>query len=255
MLNFATDPLVSLCSGKKTRNRLPTAGFQGGTRNLAGSKAATFKSICAGAVAMSSAPLTMPASLSASRRMRCLLMPTRSCVPSRRRREPFPSFSLAPRRRSKTDTLRASRGLAGTSRFYPVRAVDSWQVADDSQGDFARSRARRALMNPRQRLPPVTSFVHNESEIEASLAALGQQSNSGLIVAPEAITTAKWEFLVALVALSPAGDLWSAPIPCQRRLDLLPSRHSRHRAACRRPHPARRKPAICRFNNRPSSSL
>jgi putative ABC transport system substrate-binding protein len=26
MLNFATDPLVSLCSGKK-RNRLPTAGF------------------------------------------------------------------------------------------------------------------------------------------------------------------------------------------------------------------------------------
>jgi putative ABC transport system substrate-binding protein len=46
----------------------------------------------------------------------------------------------------------------------------------------------------------VTTFVHNESEIEASLAALGQQSKSGLIVAPEAFTTAKRELLVALAA-------------------------------------------------------
>ena len=47
---------------------------------------------------------------------------------------------------------------------------------------------------------PITSFVHNESEIEASLAALGRQSTSGLIVAPEAFTTAKREILVALAA-------------------------------------------------------
>ncbi len=47
---------------------------------------------------------------------------------------------------------------------------------------------------------PITSFVHNESEIAASLAALGRQPNSGLIVAPEAFTTANRELLIALAA-------------------------------------------------------
>jgi len=46
----------------------------------------------------------------------------------------------------------------------------------------------------------ITSFVHDEREIESSLAALGQQSNNALIVAPEAFTTANRELLIALAA-------------------------------------------------------
>jgi putative tryptophan/tyrosine transport system substrate-binding protein len=45
---------------------------------------------------------------------------------------------------------------------------------------------------------PITRFVHNAGEIEAALVALGQEPNSGLIVAPEAFTTAHRELFIAL---------------------------------------------------------
>ena len=45
-----------------------------------------------------------------------------------------------------------------------------------------------------------TSFVHSASEVETAIAALGQQPNSGLIVAPEAFTTNNREVIIALAA-------------------------------------------------------
>jgi putative tryptophan/tyrosine transport system substrate-binding protein len=45
---------------------------------------------------------------------------------------------------------------------------------------------------------PVTRFVHSAADIEAALAALGQQPNSGLIVAPETFTTTNRELFITL---------------------------------------------------------
>jgi putative tryptophan/tyrosine transport system substrate-binding protein len=45
---------------------------------------------------------------------------------------------------------------------------------------------------------PITNFVHNEADVEAAIAALGQAPNSGLIVAPETFTTAHRKLFIAL---------------------------------------------------------
>ena len=45
---------------------------------------------------------------------------------------------------------------------------------------------------------PITNFVHNEADVEAAIAALGQVPNSGLIVAPETFTTAHRKLFIAL---------------------------------------------------------
>src|SRR5437868_445061 len=45
---------------------------------------------------------------------------------------------------------------------------------------------------------PITNFVHNEADIEAPIAALGQAPNNGLIVAPETFTTAHRKLFIAL---------------------------------------------------------
>jgi putative ABC transport system substrate-binding protein len=45
---------------------------------------------------------------------------------------------------------------------------------------------------------PITNFVHNEAEVEAAIAALGQAPTSGLIVAPETFTTAHRKLIIAL---------------------------------------------------------
>jgi putative tryptophan/tyrosine transport system substrate-binding protein len=47
---------------------------------------------------------------------------------------------------------------------------------------------------------PITAFVHSASEIEAAMAALARQPDSGLIVAPETFTTTNRELIVALAA-------------------------------------------------------
>ena len=47
---------------------------------------------------------------------------------------------------------------------------------------------------------PIKAFVHNPSEIEAAMAALAAQPDGGLIVAPEAFTTANRELIVTLAA-------------------------------------------------------
>jgi putative ABC transport system substrate-binding protein len=60
-------------------------------------------------------------------------------------------------------------------------------------GAFAEAAAKFAVQTN-------TSFVHNASEVETAIAALGQQSNSGLIVAPEAFTTNNREVIIALAA-------------------------------------------------------
>jgi putative tryptophan/tyrosine transport system substrate-binding protein len=45
---------------------------------------------------------------------------------------------------------------------------------------------------------PITNFVHNEADVEAAIAALGQAPDSGLIVAPETFTTAHRKLFIAL---------------------------------------------------------
>ena len=45
---------------------------------------------------------------------------------------------------------------------------------------------------------PITNFVHNEADVEAAIAALGQVPNSGLIVAPETFTTTHRKLFIAL---------------------------------------------------------
>jgi putative ABC transport system substrate-binding protein len=45
---------------------------------------------------------------------------------------------------------------------------------------------------------PITSFVHSSGEIESAIARLGETSNVGLIVAPEAFTTNNRELIIAL---------------------------------------------------------
>jgi putative ABC transport system substrate-binding protein len=45
---------------------------------------------------------------------------------------------------------------------------------------------------------PITNFVHSAADIEASMAALGQAPNSGVIVAPETFTTAHRQLFIAL---------------------------------------------------------
>ena len=45
---------------------------------------------------------------------------------------------------------------------------------------------------------PIKNFVHNEADVEAAIAALGQAPNSGLIVAPETFTTAHRKLFIAL---------------------------------------------------------
>jgi len=44
---------------------------------------------------------------------------------------------------------------------------------------------------------PIKNFVHNEADVEAAIAALGQAPNSGLIVAPETFTTAHRKLFIA----------------------------------------------------------
>jgi putative ABC transport system substrate-binding protein len=47
---------------------------------------------------------------------------------------------------------------------------------------------------------PITRFVRSTGDIETAIADLGQQSGSGLIVAPETFTTANRELIVTLAA-------------------------------------------------------
>jgi ABC-type uncharacterized transport system substrate-binding protein len=47
-------------------------------------------------------------------------------------------------------------------------------------------------------IEPITRFVLSAGDIEAAMAALGQASNSGLIVAPETFTTTNRELFIAL---------------------------------------------------------
>jgi putative ABC transport system substrate-binding protein len=45
---------------------------------------------------------------------------------------------------------------------------------------------------------PMTNFVHSDTDIEAAMAALGEEPNSGVIVAPETFTTAHRKLFIAL---------------------------------------------------------
>jgi putative ABC transport system substrate-binding protein len=47
---------------------------------------------------------------------------------------------------------------------------------------------------------PLTTKVHSTSDIEAALMALGQQPNSGLIVAPDTFTLTHAELIITLAA-------------------------------------------------------
>jgi putative tryptophan/tyrosine transport system substrate-binding protein len=47
-------------------------------------------------------------------------------------------------------------------------------------------------------IEPITRFVQSADDIEAAIAALGQASNSGVIVAPETFTTTNRELFIAL---------------------------------------------------------
>jgi hypothetical protein len=47
---------------------------------------------------------------------------------------------------------------------------------------------------------PITTKVHSTSDIEAALMVLGQQPNSGLIVAPDTFTLTHAELIITLAA-------------------------------------------------------
>jgi hypothetical protein len=67
---------------------------------------------------------------------------------------------------------------------------------------------------------PITNFVHNEADVEAAIAALGQAPNSGLIVAPETFTTAHRKLFIALAErnrVRPASQRHCDDEPAYRR--------------------------------------
>lgn len=73
----------------------------------------------------------------------------------------------------------------------------------------------------------MTNFVHSDTDIEAAMAALGEEPNSGVIVAPETFTTAHRK-----LSTQNAVDI------ARRAPDGVDGvRAIRHQAACRRKLP------------------